>query len=303
MNRYIEPFLGGGAVALGLMGAEPFLRWAGGKRKLRPEIEKRLHRVGCSSQGLVEVGSATSRCGCDAFADYSLSDGNLHLVQLFKEVRDTPEKLLASLDDLRRDLAAYAAIRAEEGRVYGARTLYLNAFGFNGLWRVNRKGGFNTPPDPKRLAGLDLAGICRAVRLASGAMQLQGENAVFFHHHDFRTALASASRGDVAYLDPPYVPDDGVGSASKFVGYGGGFDAEDHHDVAVNAATAAQRGCRVVVSNSLAARPLYEDAAAKYGVDLDVAEVTARTSVGAKSGRGERRELLMTMSPRGWSET
>lgn len=293
MNRYIEPFLGGGAVALGLMGAEPFLRWAGGKRKLRPEIEKRLHRVGCSSQGLVEVG--LSRCGCSAFADYSLSDSNLHLVQLFKEVRDTPEKLLASLGDLRRDLAAYATIRAQEGRVYGARTLYLNLFGFNGLWRTNKKGGFNTPPDPKRLVGLDLVGVCRAVRLTSEAMRLQ---AIFLHHQDFRDALASASRGDVAYCDPPYVPDDGVGSASKFVGYGGGFDAEDHHDVALRGAAAASRGCRVVESNSLAAGPLYEDAAAKYGVDLDVAEVTARTSVGAKSGRRERRELLMTMSPR-----
>lgn len=95
MRRYVETCLGGGAVLLGLLGvakegqiAEPFMRWAGGKRKLFGEITKRLHRAGCSCSS---VQAPFSSCGCFHFDTFVAADVNPDLVAAWKAVRDDVE--------------------------------------------------------------------------------------------------------------------------------------------------------------------------------------------------------------------
>jgi len=95
------------------------------------------------------------------------------------------------------------------------------------------------------------------------------------------------------YCDPPYLPD----ITSKFAGYTARTESPltTHRRLAAAVAAAAHRGARVVVSNSVAAGPLYSGALFAE-LRVGVSEVQDRTSVGAKSGRGVRNELLIVVT-------
>lgn len=106
-----------------------------------------------------------------------------------------------------------------------ARTIYLNKTCFNGLYRVNRKGQFNTPfgkyKNPK---------ICDAQALREASKALQNAAIVC---GDYAAVLAEyAEPGDFVFLDPPYIP---VSEYSDFKRYTKEqFEISDHSRLAVN---------------------------------------------------------------------
>lgn len=267
-SRYVEPFLGGGAVLLHLLGAEPFMRWAGGKRRLLPVI---LDKLQLPAGPLVVQGA----------------DDNLNLINAYIGIRDDVEAVIADLKQWPRSRDDYNRVRDLTQRP-AAWAIWLVTFSFNGLYRVARKGNFNVPPDPKRLATLDLDDV--ATKLRSVSAKLQGIRIDCAH---FETTLAQCGEGDVVYCDPPYLPD----ITSKFAGYTARTESPltTHRRLAAAVATAAHRGARVVVSNSVAAGPLYAGELFA-GLRVEVSEVQDRTSVGAKSGRGVRNELLIMVT-------
>ena len=101
--------------------------------------------------------------------------------------------------------------------------------------------------------------------------------------------MARASSGDFVYCDPPYI--------GTFTGYSGRFGLDEHAKLWQAAITATMRGVRVVISNSAAALPMYEELARNYSLDLVIKRVTARRSIAAKSSsRGDVGEVMV--SPR-----
>lgn len=258
MTTYIEPFLGGGAVALSLLPSspKPFLRWPGGKRKLAADV--------------------VSMLGDDvkAVSHLLLTDINEPLMALWRAVRDDPEMLLAELRSLPRSPEGYLKVRSDSNaKTTPATTLYLNLFAFNGLQRVNSKGHNNVPCDAMRLAKLDIDAVARNVLSVSKSLR-QLVNTVDFIAVDFETTMARASSGDFVYCDPPYI--------GTFTGYSGRFGPDEHVKLWQAAITATMRGARVVISNSAVALPLYEGWARDAGLTLDVKHVTAFRSIGAK---------------------
>jgi DNA adenine methylase len=169
-----------------------------------------------------------------------------------------------------------------------AMLVYLNRTGFNGLFRQNRDGGFNVP------AGRYLnPRICDPDHLRSVADALQ--------HHDvtiklgsFDATLAEAGPGDFVYCDPPYAP---LSRTASFAHYtAGGFTAEDQERLQQSVITAARRGATVLVSNSSAPqirRGYSSREAADAG--LVVQKVPARRAINSDPRkRGAVDELIIT---------
>lgn len=272
MTTYIEPFLGGGAVALSLLPSspKPFLRWPGGKRKLAADVVKMLGD------------------GVRAVSHMLLTDVNEPLMALWRAVRDDPEMLLAELRSLPRSPEGYLKVRSDSNaKSTPATTLYLNLFAFNGLQRVNSRGHNNVPCDAVRLAKLDLDSVARNVLELSRSLR---QRPVDITAADFETTMARASSGDFVYCDPPYI--------GTFTGYSGRFGVDEHVKLWQAAVAATMRGARVVISNSAAALPMYEGWARDAGLSLVVKHVEAFRSIGAKaSSKQKTTEIMISLSP------
>lgn len=94
----------------------------------------------------------------------------------------------------------YYSLRAdtpEPRTVYeAARFLYLNRFGFNGLYRENLAGRFNVPYGrPKNTTIIPLEVLTSASAVLVGVTILE---------RDFEESIEGAKEGDFVFLDPPY---------------------------------------------------------------------------------------------------
>jgi DNA adenine methylase len=256
LERYIEPFLGGGALFFAL-----------------------------AQDGRIPAGHGSA----------VLTDLNEELVTTYLEVRDHLEALAARLADLEAAyLEADAEARAamfyatrEEAPTaaleVAARFIFLNKTCFNGLYRVNRSGRFNVPHGryarPRILDRPTLEAASAALRHAD------------LRTVDFEAACADARRGDFVYLDPPFHP---LSTTSNFTAYTRhDFGREDQLRLKWLIDDLTARGVSVMLSNS--PHPwlvgLYESDRDRYRVE----RVPARRAINASgAGRGAIDELLVT---------
>jgi len=166
--------------------------------------------------------------------------------------------------------------------------IYLNRTGFNGLFRLNRRGEFNVPVgryvNPR---------ICDAENLRAVATVLR-DPCVKVERGSFERSLAAASAGDFVYCDPPYAP---LSKTASFANYTAkGFSADDQARLQQAVIAAAKRGACVIVSNSSAPeiRRLYAGADAR-DAGLFVFPVMARRAINSSPGqRGPIAELVAT---------
>lgn len=286
---------------------EPCLKWIGGKRQLVPEL---LKHVNAAMNGAWDANYFEPFAGGAAlfFALRSenpgavlvphLNDANPHLVNVYTQIRDNPEiviSVLAHLDSrlLRSGLpATYALVRDQFNAGTASKTgmaaafIAMNAWGFNGLCRFNKKGGFNVPCGKfaKTPVLLDKASNLRAVSEA-----LQG---VEITCGSFEAAVRDAEEGDLVYFDPPYIP---ASATSDFTSYtSDGFNAADQEVLRDLAIKLSARGVHVILSNSdtPAARQLYQIDGLEPHFLLH--EVQARRAVNCRADRrGSVGELII----------
>lgn len=135
----------------------PPFRWAGGKRSLAPTLQKMLPR-GVEHDVWVEP-----FCGAAAMAFHLepgrcvLTDNNTQLIRALQDlsredVGDLHARTLVACSTYALDPAgAYAALRESVSRgPLGFPWFWvLSASCFNGLWRINKRGEFNTPWNKK----------------------------------------------------------------------------------------------------------------------------------------------------------
>lgn len=130
--------------------ADPFLKWAGGKRKLLGAI---LGAAPTSFKRYLEPffggGAVALALG---YQPMLLNDSNDELMNTYCVVRDALDALLPLFDEHQRmhSEAYFYAVRAQAPSTLGpckraARFIYLNKTCFNGLYRVNKRGEFNVP--------------------------------------------------------------------------------------------------------------------------------------------------------------
>ena len=132
----------------------PFLKWVGGKRQLIPEIRKLLPK-GVSSHPYYEpfIG------GGALFFDLQpkcaiINDCNKELINAYRIIRDNPKELIEDLKKHKNTAEYFYEIRAIDRQPIfynltnierASRIIFLNKTCYNGLYRVNNAGEFNSP--------------------------------------------------------------------------------------------------------------------------------------------------------------
>jgi len=225
----------------------PFLKWAGGKTQL---IDALRQRAPASFGGYFEpfVGSGAlyfrlRRQGLLTSAH--LSDSNAELIDTYLSVRDRVEEIITLLAVYPHSPDFYYSLRSLnpstlEPPARAARLIYLNKTGYNGLYRVNRRGQFNVP-----FGRYAAPRYCDPENLRAVSASLKG---IDIRCAPFESVLDVASPGDLIYFDPPYAP---ISTTSYFTAYQAhGFSSADQSRLRDVCAELARRGVYVMVSNS-----------------------------------------------------
>lgn len=266
---------------------KPFLKWVGGKTSLVKEL------LGNIPAGFGTYHEPFVGGGALFFALQPkravLNDANTELIHCYKQVRDEPEGVLAILERISHSPETFAHMRSLDpaslsDAARAARFVYLNKTCFNGLYRVNRRGGFNVPMgkyknpryhDPE------------TVMAASQA--LRSERGTLLTSLPFEQALAAAEPGDFVYLDPPYDP---ISPTANFTAYTrDSFRWEDQQRLAAECVKLYERGVSFLLSNAPTDRIL------ELYKSFDSRRVQARRNVNSdKNKRGNVSELLVWWS-------
>jgi DNA adenine methylase len=275
--------------------ARPFLKWAGGKSQLLPELAKRLPRqfrhyhepfVGggalffyLSNRGLLRHGA-------------TLSDYNPELILCYEVIRDHVEELIVALKKHQQHQLKpeyFLQVRAWDRQPdfakrdpieRAARAIFLNRTCYNGLYRLNKRGQFNAPfgyyknpliCDPDNL---------RAVHRALQHVDLRVEG--------FWELANRVEPGDLVYFDPPYVP---VSPTASFTHYTGQtFGPEDQRRLAALFNQLRERGVYVMLSNSRT--PLSHELYAAHAVSTSIVQASRKINCDGRK-RGSVDELIV----------
>lgn len=236
-----------------LVKCSPFIKWAGGKRQLLAELDYRLPEswdtyyepfigggallVHLENKGLLKKAV--------------ISDLNSELINLYRVVQNTPGTLITALanEEFQNNEAAYKKQKERFNTLIGSRNhtleraallIYLNKHGFNGLWRVNRKGKFNVPfgSYSKRSIPSDTSLLKFSAMLEKVKVQ----------NRDFALAVKTAKKGDFIYFDPPYQP---LSKTANFTDYNSrGFPFTEQERLARLFRRLTKKGVQIMLSNS-----------------------------------------------------
>lgn len=277
---------------------KPFVRWAGGKRRLIGEIHELIPNkwnpifnsyfepfVG---GGAIAFSLSSSDIGLTG-KKLRINDINEDLISAYKCLRDDPNSLIKELIRLeshttKRDYEMMRIFKPRSSLQKAVRFIYLNKTCFNGIWRVNAKGEFNVPWGKK--TNLKLVDEQNLLRISDF---LQGARITNVH---FRKAVASAKEGDLVYFDPPYLP---LSRTASFSAYSKeGFSEKEHLVLAELIGELTQKGVYVILSNSDT-----ELTNNIYGKYLNLKTVGLhRTISGRTHGRSKITEIIGTNSRR-----
>ena len=271
--------------------AQPFLKWAGGKRQLLPAIKEYLPRR------FTQYYEPFIGAGAVLFSlqpkKSIINDTNSELINCYRVIKDNPEELLelCQQHQERNSKEYFYSLREQDRRddfndrspiERAARIIYLNKTCFNGLFRVNSSGQFNVPYGNYSNPVIADPGVIRSV----SAFLKQRDVRIL--EGDFAQAISTARKGAFVYFDPPYHP---ISDTSSFTGYSvNGFGEKEQIRLKEVCDKLTERGCQVLVSNSSASliKELYSDP------NYEIVEVKASRAINAvASKRGRINELLI----------
>ena len=246
---------------------KPFLKWVGGKNRLLSTIEKKLPHNISEYDTYIEpfIGGGAVFFHLHKkyrFANVHISDTNAHLILCYRRLQDSHLAVISALSEL---VSSYPSdpdlqpsyfydvrsrwnsaldvskLTPAQQCVHVAEMIFLNKTCFNGLFRLNRKGEFNSsfgrytkPPFP---TSCDLKLVSE---LLAG---------VHIHHAPFHEVAEKYVKGKTfVYFDPPYRP---ISQTSKFVSYSAeDFDDDDQVAVAATCKKLDQQKVSFMLSNS-----------------------------------------------------
>lgn len=268
----------------------PILKWVGGKRQLLHEIIPLIPEdVSTYVEPFVGGGAV--------LFEYKphkaiINDLNEELINVYRVIKDSPEDLIEilikhkeyntkdyfykirSLDRQDDYLEKFSKVER------AARTIYLNKTCYNGLYRVNSKGHFNTP-----------YGRYKNPNIVNEQLILEmsdyfNKKDIRIMNVDYKEALKYLRKGTFIYFDPPYLP---ISPSSSFTGYTeNGFNLEHQIELKEQCDKLNKRGIRFLLSNS--DHPIIRDLYKDYHIKT----IQAKRTINSKANkRGEINEVLV----------
>ncbi len=267
---------------------KPILKWAGGKSQmLNVLLPKVPEHYGKYIEPFFGGGALFFALRPE---NAVISDSNPELVNLYEQIKYHVEEVILALAKYKNEQEQFLKVRSLNWTKLSpadaaARTIYLNKTCFNGLYRVNRKGQFNTPfgnyKNPK---------ICDKQALRDASRVLQNATIIC---GDYTTVLSEyAKPGDFVFLDPPYIP---ISEYSDFKRYTKEqFGISDHSRLAVEFSRLHSLGCHLLLTNSN--HPLVHELYEQY--EIQVIPTKRSVSCKADSRTGEDTLVISDPDPR-----
>ena len=265
---------------------KPILKWAGGKTQIITELLNRApKKFGKYIEPFFGGGALFFALEPESAV---ISEINPELVNLYTAIRDDVFGVIEQLNRHRNDRDYFYEIRSQDWHSLttieaAARTIFLNRTCFNGLYRVNRSGGFNVPfgnySNPKIL---DVDGLLAASNSLQDTTIILG---------DYKTVLAEkAEPGDLVFLDPPYLP---ISKYSDFKRYTKEqFYEEDHVDLAAEVERLHELGCHVILTNSN--HPLVHELYQGFKIDV----LQTKRHISARGDRRTGEDVIVEVPPK-----
>ena len=267
--------------------AKPFVKWVGGKTQLLPELTSRVpDRFSKYFEPFIGGGALFFALQPEQSI---LIDINEELINAYRVIKYKIEELITDLKQHIYEKTYYYRIRNVDRQLNeyklwsdvrrASRLIYLNKCCFNGLYRVNSRGEFNTPigryKNPK---------IVDETTLRACSQALQKTEIV---NGSFVEVEERVSNNDFVYFDPPYAP---LNATSNFTGYSQrGFNNQMQLELRDLCDCLDRKGVRFMLSNSNA--PLILDLYQNYKIEF----VSATRAINSKANkRGKIPEVLVT---------
>nr|WP_195959254.1 DNA adenine methylase [Clostridium saudiense] len=298
--------------------AKPFLKWAGGKAKLIPIFEERYPvelqngEIDTYIEPFIGGGAVLlSIISKYNFNKIVINDINSELTLTYKVIREYPDKLISILDKMQEEYNCLDSLEEKQEFFYGVREkfnqskgninyekiddksiehaasmIFLNKSCFNGLYRENKKGGFNVPFGKKeKLNCYDKENIMAVSEKLKNAIILNG---------DFEKVMDYVNNHTFVYMDPPYRP---LNATSNFNDYSKEpFNDDTQIRLSKFYKELNKKGAKLMESNS---DPKNTDENDEFFDELysdyKVERIYAARSINSKgTGRGKVSEILIT---------
>ncbi len=267
----------------------PILKWVGGKRQLLDSIEPLIPKCSTYYEPFLGGGAVLF---CRQPAKAVINDSNQELMNVYLTIKEEPEALIKKLEEHREKNCEeyFYHVRALDRDKQGfgnltnveraARIIYLNKTCYNGLFRVNSSGEFNSPwgryKNPNITNETTIQALSEYFNRADVTLKCG----------DYREALKGIRKGAFVYFDPPYVP---ISASASFTGYtAGGFGEQEQIALKEQCDALNARGIKFLLSNSACTfiEELYQDYIIEY--------VNAKRVINANpEKRGEIKEILV----------
>ena len=290
---------------------KPFVKWAGGKNSLIPQITKYYPFE--LKNGFIEryiepfVGGGAVLI--DILQKYEIKEAyafdiNIDLINCYNVIKNNVEELINELDKKEKNFIAlndeerqnyFYDIRAEYNSYKlndkldakrASEFIFLNRTCFNGLYRVNKNGKFNVPCGKYKNPT-----ICDSNNLRNLSELIKN---VIFEYGDYRKSEKYVNNNTFVYFDPPYRP---LSATSGFTSYTKeDFNDDNQKELAQYYNKLSLKNAKLMLSNSNPKNVnendnFFEDIYKGFYIN----EVSAKRMINSNAkGRGEISELLIT---------
>ena len=267
----------------------PFLKWVGGKRQLMPSIVEHLPE-NIKDYKYIEpfIGGGAVLFNLQP-KNAIINDFNEELINVYQVIKNNLDELIADLKKQKNEAEYFYSIRSLDRNgefkkltavERASRVIFLNKTCFNGLYRVNNAGEFNSPFGRYKNPNIVNDPTLKAVN------KFLNSNNIEIKSGDYSDILKQTDKKCFVYLDPPYHP---ISESSNFTGYvQGGWNMYDQIDLKTACDELHKKDVKFLLSNSSAEfiKDLYKD----YKITI----VKANRAINSNGAdRGEVDEVLI----------